>query len=81
VRQGGAVIVAVVDAAETENALFGGDGAATALSPGACLVLWPTISAASVEAVATRLDPLGVDWIEAPPCLNGSVSMPSAPSR
>lgn len=60
------VIVAVVDAAQTEDVLFGSDGVAAALSAGACVVLCPTIAPDSVEQVAARLDALAIDWIEAP---------------
>ena len=60
------VIVAVVDAAQTDDVLFRSDGAAAAAEPGACVVLCPTIAPESVEAIASRLDDLGIDWIEAP---------------
>ena len=60
------VIVAVVDAAQTEAVLFGSDGVASAALPGTCVVLCPTIAPESVEAFAARLDALGIDWIEAP---------------
>ncbi|HEV7576230.1 MAG TPA: NAD(P)-dependent oxidoreductase [Caldimonas sp.] len=65
-RQCGEVIVAVVDAAQTEDVLFGVDGVAAAMVPGACVVLCPTIAPDSVESFASRLDALGIDWIEAP---------------
>ncbi|MEP7303237.1 MAG: NAD(P)-dependent oxidoreductase [Caldimonas sp.] len=60
------VIVAVVDAAESETVLFGRDGAAGALDAGACVVLCPTIGPASTEDLAARLAALGVDCIDAP---------------
>jgi len=60
------VIVAVVDAAQTEAVLFGGDGVANANAARPCVVLCPTIAPESVESFATRLDALGIDWIEAP---------------
>ena len=60
------VIVAVVDAAQTETVLFGDDGVAAAAAPGTCIVLCPTIAPESVESFAARLDALGLDWIEAP---------------
>jgi 3-hydroxyisobutyrate dehydrogenase len=60
------VIVAVVDAAQTEAVLFGGEGVAAAAAPGACVVLCPTIGPESVEQIAARLDAIGIDWIEAP---------------
>jgi len=60
------VIVAVVDAAQTEAVLFGRDGVASAASPKTCVVVCPTIAPESVESFAVRLDALGIDWIEAP---------------
>jgi len=65
-RQCDAVIVAVVDAAQTEEVLFGDDGVVAAAAPGACIVLCPTIAPESVESFAARLEALGLDWIEAP---------------
>ena len=49
------LIVAVVDAAQTEAVLFGPQGAAAALPPGASVLLCPTIGPADVEALAARL--------------------------
>ncbi len=60
------VIVAVVDAGQTETVLFGSDGVAGAAVRGACVVLCPTIAPETVESIAARLDAIGVDWIEAP---------------
>ncbi len=40
------VIVAVVDAAQTEEVLFGADGAAASMRPGGCVLLCPTIAPA-----------------------------------
>jgi putative dehydrogenase len=62
------VIVAVVDAAQTNEVLFGSEGAAAAMatSAEACVVLCPTIDATSVERIVARLEALGIDWIEAP---------------
>jgi len=66
-RQCDVVIVAVVDAAQTEAVLFGADGVAAAATAGTtCVVFCPTIAPESVESFATRLDALAVDWIEAP---------------
>lgn len=61
-----ALIVAVVDAAQTEAVLFGGDGAAAALRPGACVLLCPTIAPASTERVAAQLAARSIDVIDAP---------------
>jgi L-threonate 2-dehydrogenase len=60
------VIVAVVDAAQTEAVLFGGCGAAAALPRGGCVMLCPTIGPASTEAIAARLSERGIDCIDAP---------------
>jgi len=60
------VIVAVVDAAQTEAVLFGADGAIAALRPAACVLLCPTIAPASTEALAARIVAAGVDAIDAP---------------
>ncbi|MEO5844719.1 MAG: NAD(P)-dependent oxidoreductase [Caldimonas sp.] len=65
-RQCNVVIVAVVDAAQTEGVLFGSDGVAAGARRGACVILCPTIAPESVESLAARLDAAGLDWIEAP---------------
>ena len=61
-----AVIVAVVDAAQTEEVLFGSDGVAAAAATGTCVVLCPTIAPESVESFAARLGARGLEWIDAP---------------
>ena len=65
-RQCEVVIVAVIEAAQTEAVLFGSDGVVAAAAPGTCVVLCPTIAPESVGSFSTRLDALGIDWIEAP---------------
>jgi len=65
-RQCEVIVVAVVDAAQTDAVLFGSDGIAAGAASGTCIVLCPTIAPESVESFATRLDALGIDWIEAP---------------
>jgi L-threonate 2-dehydrogenase len=61
------LIVAVVDAAQTEAALFDADaGAGATLTPGACVLLCPTIAPADVERFAARLAALGIDCLDAP---------------
>jgi len=60
------LIVAVVDAKQTEDVLFGDDGAAPAMPPGACVMLCPTIGPADVERLSARLIASGVACIEAP---------------
>lgn len=61
-----AVIVAVVDAAQTEAVLFGAAGAAAALPHGAAVLLCPTIAPADTEAFAARLAGRGLEPIDAP---------------
>jgi 3-hydroxyisobutyrate dehydrogenase len=60
------LIVAVVDAAQTEAVLFGTDGAAAAMRPGAVVMLCPTIGPADVERLAARLAGMGLGCIDAP---------------
>jgi 3-hydroxyisobutyrate dehydrogenase/putative dehydrogenase len=64
------VIVATPDQATA--ALFGPDGAAQALAPGATVVVMSTIGPATVRDLADRLDPLGVGVIDAP--MSGGVA-------
>ncbi|HSV51028.1 MAG TPA: NAD(P)-dependent oxidoreductase [Burkholderiaceae bacterium] len=59
-------IVCVVDAAQTQEVLFGPQGAALALQPGRAVMLCPTIAPHDVESFAQRLDALGVGTIDAP---------------
>ena len=60
------VIVAVVDAAQTEQVLFGPAGAAGAMQPGGCVMLSPTIAPADTERFAARLDQMGLACMDAP---------------
>ena len=61
-----AVIVAVVDAAQTEAVLFGADGIASASPRPGCVLLCPTIAPGDVERFAVRLGGAGIDAIDAP---------------
>ena len=65
-----ALIVCVVDDAQTASVLFGdgvdGAGAAAHLKPGSTVLLCPTIAPEAVEAFAQRLAELGVHCIDAP---------------
>jgi len=56
----------VVDAAQAEAVLFGADGAAAALLPGAAVMLCPTIAPHDTEALCERLLAQGLDAIDAP---------------
>ncbi|HEX7438574.1 MAG TPA: NAD(P)-dependent oxidoreductase, partial [Caldimonas sp.] len=60
------LIVAVVDAAQTEDVLFGAEGAAPALREGACVMLCPTMAPASTEAIAAKLAERAIDCVDAP---------------
>ena len=60
------VIICVVDGAQTEEVLFGAEGAAAALQPGQAVMLCPTISPQDVESFAARLSERGLHTIDAP---------------
>lgn len=59
-------IVAVVDAAQTREVLFGGGGVAAAPSRPQAVLLCPTIAPADVEDCAARLAALGIAALDAP---------------
>lgn len=61
-----AFIICVVDAAQTEDVLFGGHGLARMLQPGHAVLLCPTISPQDVESFAARLAERGVHTLDAP---------------
>lgn len=61
-----AFIVCVVDAGQTENVLFGGQGLARMLQPGHSVMLCPTVSPQDVESFAARLAERGVHTLDAP---------------
>ena len=61
-----ATIVCVVDAAQTEDVLFGADGLVHSLQAGQTVILCPTISPQDVESFAARLAEHGVHTIDAP---------------
>ncbi len=63
---GGLLIVAVVDAAQTEDVLFGAAGALPALRAGHTVMLCPTIAPEVVERCAARLAEHGVATLDAP---------------
>jgi 3-hydroxyisobutyrate dehydrogenase len=62
----GLVIVCVVDAAQTEDVLFGADGIASVQRGGLTVMLCPTISPEDAESFAARLAAMGIDCIDAP---------------
>jgi 3-hydroxyisobutyrate dehydrogenase-like beta-hydroxyacid dehydrogenase len=62
----GVLLVAVVDAAQTESVLWGEGGASAHLQPGQCVMLCPTLGPATVQSQAERLALQGVDCLDAP---------------
>jgi 3-hydroxyisobutyrate dehydrogenase len=60
------LIVAVVDAPQTEEVLFGQRGAIHGLAPGATVLLCPTLAPQTVECCAARLAERGIGCIDAP---------------
>jgi L-threonate 2-dehydrogenase len=65
-RVAAALLVVVVDAAQTEQVLWGRDGAAAALRAGSAVLLCPTIGPADVERFAARLVAVGIEVLDAP---------------
>lgn len=61
-----ALIVCVVDAAQSEQVLFGERGAAAALASGAPVLLCPTISPQDAAGLAARLAARGLHPLDAP---------------
>lgn len=62
----GVLLIAVVDAAQTEAVLWGADGAGFELQPGQTVMLCPTLGPQTVQDQAERLAQQGVDCIDAP---------------
>lgn len=60
------LIVVVVDAAQTDEVLFGPRGAAQAMRAGQAVLLCPTIGPADTERFAAALAARGIDAIDAP---------------
>ena len=56
----------MVDAGQCDEVLFGPDGAAAALPPGAPVLLCPTIAPQDAESLASRLAAAGATAIDAP---------------
>jgi L-threonate 2-dehydrogenase len=65
-KPGAALVVAVVDGAQTRDVLMGPEGAAAAMHSGQAVLLCPTISPQDAEAMAQELAALGVDCLDAP---------------
>ncbi|MER5177151.1 NAD(P)-dependent oxidoreductase [Streptomyces sp. NPDC002896] len=65
-READVVLLAVRDQAQVEGALFGEDGAASTLRPGAVVVLTSTVGPDAARATADRLATQGVLTVDAP---------------
>lgn len=60
------LIVCVVDGTQTQEVLFGSNGAAQHLKAGQSVMLCPTISPEDIELCAHQLTALGIDTLDAP---------------
>ena len=60
------VVSVVVNAAQTDNLLFGECGAAAAMKPGSVFVMCSTVDPAWSIALEARLDGFGIHYIDAP---------------
>ncbi|MHA7282094.1 NAD(P)-dependent oxidoreductase [Arthrobacter sp. TMS2-4] len=60
------VLLAVRDAAQVEGVLFGEDGIAPTLAPGAVVLMTSTVGMDAVASWVERLDALGVALVDAP---------------
>jgi putative dehydrogenase len=61
-----AVLILVVNAQQTEQVLFGENGAAPHLRPGAIVIASATVSPEYAEALGSRLKAMGLQMIDAP---------------
>jgi L-threonate 2-dehydrogenase len=65
-RQVSVVVVLVVNADQTEQVLFGQEGAATTLSPGALVIASSTVAPEFAERLGARLEAQGLLLLDAP---------------
>ena len=70
------VITMLPQSSDTENALFGPEGAAGALRPGAVVIDMGTGSPTLIRAMAARLKETGIDLLDAP--VSGGVQKATA---
>nr|WP_093555012.1 L-threonate dehydrogenase [Pseudoduganella namucuonensis] len=61
-----ALLIVVVNAQQTEQVLFGENGAAAKLAPGATVICCATVSPEFAEALGARLAAMGLRMIDAP---------------
>jgi 3-hydroxyisobutyrate dehydrogenase len=66
VQNAGIVVSVVVNAAQTEAVLFGPDGIAEAMTPGAVFVSSATMDPAVARSLAKRVEALGLHYLDAP---------------
>ncbi|WP_026621002.1 L-threonate 2-dehydrogenase (plasmid) [Ensifer sp. WSM1721] len=66
VQNAGIVVSVVVNAAQTEAVLFGPDGIAEAMKPGAAFVSSATMDPAVARSLAKRAEALGLHYLDAP---------------
>lgn len=62
----GVVVCVVVNAAQTEAALFGADGCAAAMPEGAVFLSCATMAPGAARALAARLGPMGRHYLDSP---------------
>ncbi|MCX5480208.1 NAD(P)-binding domain-containing protein [Kaistia geumhonensis] len=65
-RGASALLVVVVNAAQTEAVLFGENGAAAALSAGAVVIASATMAPADARRIAARVEATGLHYLDAP---------------
>jgi 3-hydroxyisobutyrate dehydrogenase len=65
-RDAGIVVSVVVNAAQTEQVLFGEGGAASAMKPGAVFISSATMDPDVVRGLAARVEALGCHYLDAP---------------
>ena len=61
-----AVLLAVRDAAQLDDVLFGATGIASSLTPGAVVILTSTVGMDGITSVVERLAAVGVELVDAP---------------
>ena len=65
-RDAGAALIVVLNAAQTEQVLFGADGAAAAMAPGGVVISAATMSPADARGLAARCEAAGLHYLDAP---------------
>ncbi|CAN7354736.1 L-threonate dehydrogenase [Rhizobium sp. LjRoot258] len=65
-RELDAVVVVVLNSAQTEEVLFGKDGVVSKLSPGAVVIMCVTVAPEYARKAAERCSALGINFLDAP---------------